>query len=173
MEPINAILHATDFSEPADHAFRLACSLARDHGAKLVILHVFAPPYPVVGEMIYVPPMPSPEGADEYQRSELRSKLEQMKAAHANLDIECRLDVGNVALAILDTAQQMPADLIVLGTHGRTGLGRLLMGSVAEEVVRKASCSVLTVKAPSPHAHASTGEAERHAAAAGEAVWMD
>jgi nucleotide-binding universal stress UspA family protein len=62
--------------------------------------------------------------------------------------VERRLVIGDPALEILDEAQESKVDLIVMGTHGRSGLGRLLMGSVAESVVRKAACPVLTVKAP-------------------------
>jgi hypothetical protein len=63
--------------------------------------------------------------------------------------------VGDPASAILRVTQELPADLIVMGTHGRTGLGRLLMGSVAEQVVRKAPCPVVTVKTPLPEKKAS------------------
>jgi hypothetical protein len=67
---------------------------------------------------------------------------------HADARAERRLEEGDAVTEILRVAEEAPADLIVLGTHGRTGLARLLMGSVAEQVVRRAPCPVLTVKAP-------------------------
>jgi nucleotide-binding universal stress UspA family protein len=68
--------------------------------------------------------------------------------------MEYHLEAGDPATEILRVAREVPCDLIVLGTHGRTGLTRLVLGSVAEEVLRKAPCSVLTVKAPPPAAEA-------------------
>jgi len=142
MLPIHTILHATDFSTQSNHAFQLACALARDYEAKLVVLHVALPP--VIGsEMgIMIPP-----GGVDFE-DELRQKLTQLRPVGLTIPVEHYLREGEPALEILDLAQECQADLIVLGTHGRTGLGRLLMGSVAEAVLRKAPCPVLTVKAP-------------------------
>jgi len=69
---------------------------------------------------------------------------------HANVRMERRLEQGDATTEILRVAREESADLIVMGTHGRTGLGRLLMGSVAEQVMRRAPCPVLTVKSPVP-----------------------
>jgi nucleotide-binding universal stress UspA family protein len=148
MEPIQTILHPTDFSESAGHAFRLACSLARDHQARLVVLHVVPPPFPIVGEIMVVPPLPAEMEGEPGEWESLRRKLRAMKPDSGVISIEHRLEVGEPVEAILAVAHETGTGLIAMGTHGRTGLSRLLMGSVAEQVVRKAPCSVLTVKTP-------------------------
>lgn len=147
MEPIRTILHPTDFSASADHAFRLACSLARDHGARLVVLHVTAPAYPIVPEMVAIPPV-AVELPTEEERENLRERLEAIRPAGEDVAIEHRLETGSVVDLITTVAEETGAEWIVMGTHGRTGLNRLLMGSVAEQIVRRAPCPVLTVKLP-------------------------
>jgi nucleotide-binding universal stress UspA family protein len=140
MFPIRTILHPTDFSEHSRAAAQLACALARDYDARLVVLHVL-PPSVVYGEgMVYVPP--------ETYQEEARPQLERVAAGDPNLRVERRMIDGAAATEILEVAREVACDLIVLGTHGRTGLRRLLMGSVAEQVVRKAPCPVMTVKTP-------------------------
>jgi len=145
MLAVNTILHPTDFSERSQYAFWLACSLARDYGARLVVLHV-AVPAVVYGEGVVVPPSP------EELRAATQEQLDRLQAPRADVRAERRLAEGDAVEEILRVAKEANADLIVMGTHGRTGLGRLLMGSVAEQVVRRASCPVLTVKAPFPDA---------------------
>jgi nucleotide-binding universal stress UspA family protein len=149
MQPIRTILHPTDFSESSDYAFNLACWLAQAHGARVHVLHVGKGPMidPVGG---FVPPEP-----DSYQEH-LSKKLHEMRLTAPNIPVESQLRfAGNAAAEIVRIAQAIKSDLIVMGTHGRTGLGRLLMGSVAEQVVRKASCPVVTVKTPLPETAAS------------------
>ena len=142
MMPIQAILHPTDFSETSQTAFQLACSLARDHGARVIVLHV-TPPQQVVN-FEGIPPGPAlPVGYQE----DLENKLRQFPATCADVPVEPRLEEGFAATEIVRVAREIPCDLIVMGTHGRTGIGRLLLGSVAEQVLRKAACPVLTVKA--------------------------
>jgi nucleotide-binding universal stress UspA family protein len=85
---------------------------------------------------------------EEYEK--LWNDLRQPQAADVKVPLEHQLRQGDPANEILRVAQEIPCDIIVLGMHGRTGLGRLLMGSVAEQVVRRAPCPVLTVKAPFP-----------------------
>lgn len=141
MLALKTILHATDFSPHSEYAFRLACSLARDHGAKVVVLHVLTPPPAVsYGELIVEP-----------DAALVQQGWEQLRKIHApdpSVPLEHRLEQGFAASEIVRVAEEIQADMIVLGTHGRSGLGRLLMGSVAEQVVRKAPCPVLTVKSP-------------------------
>jgi len=136
---IKTILHPTDFSESAEHALQLACSLARDHGSKLVLLTVPAPPLPSVET--YIP---------EYELSQLMKESEQQLKSVADgiedVSVETRVIAGEPGWAIVTAASDCQADLIVMGTHGRKGLSRLLMGSVAEHVLRHAPCPVLTVK---------------------------
>jgi nucleotide-binding universal stress UspA family protein len=141
MHTIHTILHPTDFSESADQAFHLACSLARDHNARLIVLHVMPTPITTLGGMPAVPPIP-----DEYGREELAQKLRAVQAPPPAIPLDHMLEEGDPIATILQLAERVPCDLIVMGTHGRRGLGRLLMGSVAEEVMRKAPCPVLTVR---------------------------
>jgi nucleotide-binding universal stress UspA family protein len=143
MFPIETILHPTDFSERADNAFRLACMLAHDYAARLIVVYVAQPPIKVIGGYGPVPPMP-----EEYEHAEAEEKLRRLESPDGSVRIERVLREGDVAGEILALAKEAPCDLIVMGTHGRTGLSRLLMGSVAEQVVRRARCPVLTVKMP-------------------------
>ena len=143
MLAIQTILHPTDFSERSQYGFRLACSLARDYGARLVDLHVAEPPTAVAAEGVLMPP-------PTVDLEPLRKRLQQLRPEDQKVLVEHLLVQGGAAEEILQVAQERKCDLIVMGTHGRTGLGRLLMGSVAEQVVRKASCPVLTVKTPQP-----------------------
>jgi len=145
------ILHPTDFSEPCDHAFRLACALARDHKSRVILFHVVPPPIVVYGEgAIAMDPWETHESCAE--------KLRKLKAKEPRVEIEVRQGDGEAVPEILRIARETECGLIVMGTHGRTGLGRLLMGSVAEGVMRKAPCPVLTVKMPIAEAAASTEE---------------
>jgi nucleotide-binding universal stress UspA family protein len=139
MLPIHTILHPTDFSDAAMEALQLARSLARDHGAKLVILGVTPPPPPV--SEVY-----APLGEMSGQLEELRRQLASLVSTITEVPVETHALHGVPGPAIVSTADECQADLIVMGTHGRTGLTRLVMGSVAEDVMRHAHCPVLTVK---------------------------
>ncbi|HTU19051.1 MAG TPA: universal stress protein [Gemmataceae bacterium] len=141
MFPISTILHPTDFSPPSDHAFNVAYSLARDHGSRVIVLHVAELPLSAPGGAMIHPP---PGGI----REAIREQLHAVKAPDDKVPTEYLLSEGIPAAEILRVAQESPCDLIVMGIHGRTGLARLLMGSVAEQVVRKAVCPVLIVKTP-------------------------
>jgi nucleotide-binding universal stress UspA family protein len=152
MTQVRAILHPTDFSPRSEQAFQLACSLARDHGARLLVLHVLERPVFVYGGVLMAPPPPAAE-----EREAVRAKLHRIQAPDGAVRVEHLLEEGDPATGILQTAQERKCDLIVMGTHGRTGLGRALMGSVAEQVVRRAACPVLTVKAPLPRKPAPAG----------------
>jgi len=148
MFPISTVLHPTDFSPRSEQAFQVACSLARDAGARLIVLHVLERPVIVHSGVAMAPPEPPPPEAERRARLE---QLHQVRPAHPAVAVEHRLEEGDPATAILQVATEAGCGLIVMGTHGRTGLGRLLMGSVAEKVVRGATCPVLTVKTPLPH----------------------
>ena len=160
MLPIRTILHPTDFSDRSAHALHLACALSRDYGARLIVLHVASPAPLIAGEM----PVPiDPEV--HFQESE--KQLTRLDIPDVGVRAERCFEVGDPTAEILRVAADIHADLVVLGTHGRTGLGRLLMGSVAEQVVRKAGCPVLTVKTPfAEHVTASVPEASLAAAGA-------
>jgi nucleotide-binding universal stress UspA family protein len=134
------ILFPTDFSTTGQTALELATSLARDRGAKLLIAHVEEPPVAYGGgEMYYGIEMPD--------RKELQKMLSDVVPTDPAVGYEHRLVIGSPATAIVSLAEKEGVEMIVMPTHGRTGLLRVLMGSVAEEVVRKAKCPVLTVKA--------------------------
>jgi nucleotide-binding universal stress UspA family protein len=164
MLTIRTILHPTDFSESSRQAFEMACSLARDHGAKLIVLYVQAPPVIVFGEGM-VPPEPV-----SYV-NELREQLRHMQPTEPQIEMERRMLEGDAATEILKVAKETKADLIVMGTHGRSALGRFLMGSVATHVVRRATCPVVTVKAApvsKPITTKATSEHLQEAVAVGE-----
>jgi nucleotide-binding universal stress UspA family protein len=141
MLPIHTILHPTDFSPRSQHAYWLSCALARDHGASIILVHVLPPPIVVYGNGI-VPPMP------EDNRALQEQSLKTLQAQTAPIQAEIRLVDGDPVTEIVRVSKETGSDLIVMGTHGWTGLSRLLMGSVAEGVVRKAPCPVLTIKNP-------------------------
>jgi nucleotide-binding universal stress UspA family protein len=156
---VRTILHGTDFSESAHYAFQLACSMARDYCARLIVLHVATPPFALYGGGM-VPPTPI---ANE---DSLGTQLKALAAERPDLLIEPCLAEGDVASEILRVARDVNCDVIVLGTHGRTGAGRLLMGSVAEQVMRKAPCPVLTAKMPRPEPASEQEASERELVAA-------
>jgi nucleotide-binding universal stress UspA family protein len=145
MLPIRTILHPTDFSESAAFAYRLACSLARDSDSRLILLHVIPPPI-AHGEVV------ARRAPDGYQE-ELQQALGNLPGPANGVELARRLEDGDPAEVIVRVARETPCDVIVMGTHGRTGLGRLLFGSVAEAVVRRAPCPVLTVKASACNPH--------------------
>lgn len=143
---LRRILHATDFSPASRPAFRMALGLARGGRATLLLLHVLTPPSP------FAPPggeIPSSyltliAAARREARRRLAALLGQARAAGARA--QARLVAGGPAAEILKVGRGWRPDLIVIGTHGRGGVRRFLMGSVAEHVVRRASRPVLTVR---------------------------
>jgi nucleotide-binding universal stress UspA family protein len=137
----NKILYPTDFSEAGRHALAMATSLARDSGATLIVAHVEEPPMAYGGGELYY-------GVDQVDHEELRKALAAVVPTDPAVACVHKLMVGDPAEAIIQLAEADNVDMIVMGTHGRTGLTRLLMGSVAEAVVRRAKCPVLTVKQP-------------------------
>lgn len=156
MLAIQTILHPTDFSERSGYAFETALALARDYGARLVLLHVTTPPRQTG---------PGAEPNEEYQQA-LREKLHWLQPSEAPVNMEARLQEGDAAREILRTAEECPCDLIVMGTHGRTETRGLAMGSVAENVIRKAPCPVIVVRIPFVKAAAGAGGRPEEAVAA-------
>jgi nucleotide-binding universal stress UspA family protein/quercetin dioxygenase-like cupin family protein len=142
MPDIQTILHPTDFSENSRYAFQTACALARDNHATLLVLHVMIPSVSPVLQ----PPPPDPLRSAESQES--LAPLPWPQPSDPKIRVEHRLAEGDPAEEILRLTEALRCDLVVMGTHGRTGLGRFLTGSVAEEVLRKAACPVLVVKTP-------------------------
>jgi universal stress protein A len=144
MYPARVILHPTDFSEHSEAAFQLACNLARDHGACLVVLHVAQP-----GVVLSDAHGARTRRPRDY-REAAREKLAALHPPDPAVRVEHRIGEGEASSEILRVAEETKADLIVMGTQGRTGLQRFLIGSVAEDVLRRASCPVLTVRAAYP-----------------------
>jgi nucleotide-binding universal stress UspA family protein len=143
MLPFKTILFATDFSPASKVAFEVAAALARDYRARLIAMHVIEPVQMGFSEFnAYI-------GPDE-DKGRAMEMLQALKAPSAMVTIEHRLLEGAAATVIAETAEETGADLIVMGTHGRSGLTRLVMGSVAEEVLRRAPCPVLTIRGAVP-----------------------
>ena len=138
MIPIKSILFATDFSAYAQYAYEFACSLARDKQALLEIVHVKPPSAAATGSMAPSEPINLTPSADA---SLHRLNPDGIAVNHVLLE-------GDPAEEIIRIAKERNSDVIVIATHGRTGLGRLLWGSVAEQVFRKAPCPVLMIKVP-------------------------
>ena len=123
------ILVPTDFSPTSEHALRYATALARDMKSKLLIVHVEEPPVAYGGGELYA-------GMEVVDREELLARLKAVVPADENVAYEHHLLAGEPATELVTLAEEEGADLIVMSTHGRTGLMRLVMGSVAEAVVR-------------------------------------
>jgi universal stress protein A len=138
------ILVPTDLSESAEEALDYACELARTLGAKLHLLNVIAVPVVGVPEL----GMALTSTMIDTMIKDNQSALDQLAARKAHLaDIApTLLRTGDARDVINQTAKEIGADLIVVGTHGRRGVTRVLLGSVAETVVRTAPCPVLTVR---------------------------
>lgn len=147
MVPIRRILFPTDFSEPAEHAWLFALQFAQDFSAEVHVLHVVAPP-PRLTEAYSM--NFDPEKFAAVLTAEAQTSLDRLVggAEARNLTFHREVRIGVDFHEIIDYARKHQIDLIVMATHGRTGLAHALVGSVAEKVVRKAPCPVLTVKHP-------------------------
>lgn len=146
MLPIKSILYPTDFSEPSRAALTAACELAEHFGAELHLLHVipFSDPFPTDLVAIAVPNMyPS----DRERTDEALKLLDDLVRQYVPSTIHTHTDVkmGSAGNEITCAAADVAADVIVMGTHGETGLRHLVFGSVAEKVVQMAHRPVLTV----------------------------
>ncbi len=148
MLPIKTILHPTDFSDGSERAWQFAEGLARDYGARLILVHSVEPPV-FSNEIAY------DVAATEQYRNAAQEHIAGMVDASQSLKVETRLSDGIAAEEIVRIATEEHCDLIVIGSHGRSGLGRVLMGSVAEAVARKAPCPVLIVRIPHEHREAT------------------
>ena len=141
------ILLATDGSAASEHAARMAVDLARAHGARLTVLYVVDPyPYLGIGEA-------NPLGFQAYMSAALQHAAEAHNKVAALCEqapaVPCQPRLAEdvaAAAGIVQTAKQVEADLIVVGSHGRTGLGRVFMGSVAGKVVAHSTVPVLVVR---------------------------
>ncbi len=150
MLPLTKILCPTDFSKPSYEAVKVGKEWASYFSAELCLLHVVSPALfiPVSPEFV-TPELSIPE--QELEASAKRSLLEIVATFGLN-DIKTRLLVliGNPAEEIVRTAEEEQVDLIIIATHGRTGLNRLIFGSVAEKTVRLSNCPVLAISSQPP-----------------------
>ena len=144
MARARTILHPTDFSPGSAAAFAYACDLAREAGSRVIVLHAFGPVVPIATEGVIL----SDDVAE--LRALAQRELDAVRPPDPAVRVEKVIREGPSTQVILDAAREFGADLIVMGTHGRTGFRRLVLGSVAEEVLRKAPCPVLTVKTEEP-----------------------
>jgi nucleotide-binding universal stress UspA family protein len=149
MITMKRILHPTDFSEPSEHALSYAIAMAEEFNAELHLLHVVEE----VARAAYFDVLQVPPVADmlddcigEAKRIMDDMVSEENKAKVGK--IECHVRTGVPFLEIVNCAEELQADMIVCGTHGRSGLKHVLFGSVAERIVRKAPCPVLSVRHP-------------------------
>jgi nucleotide-binding universal stress UspA family protein len=140
------ILVPTDYSDTAERGTRYAFELAQAIGAKVSLLHVYV-----------IPPPPEAGGlAGDFAHEATQQAEKQLAYAAAKYQdsgalARTLLATGDASEAILAAAREIGADLIIIGTHGRTGVRRMLLGSVAETVLRAAPCPVLAIRAPSAH----------------------
>jgi len=146
---IKKILCPTDFSENSEHALKYALALATLSQAKLQLFHVVEPiNYPQSTEL-FEPVLDEVELTMKMEaafQKQLEDQVSALKDEYSK--ITGKIVMGNTFLAIIQAARDESVDIIVMGTHGRTGLAHVLIGSVAEKVVREAPCPVLTVKHP-------------------------
>jgi len=141
---IRKILVPIDFSDSASNIIEWAAYLARESKSKLVLFHAYHLPVEFQQlEGAYLPPDFWANVKSEAEASLARHETELRESGHS---VESVVREGYAATAIVDEANELGADLIVIGTHGLSGLKHMLLGSVAERVVQKAPCPVLTVK---------------------------
>jgi len=153
MTRISSILVPTDFSDTADGALDYAFLIGEQFGAAVHLLHVIEDPL-VAGGLdaeVFIAEAPAIRSA---MLSDARSRLAHRAIPrHTGAIVDGEVLFGHGAKTIADYAQQRGVDLIVMGTHGRTGVAHLLLGSVAERLVRIAPCPVLTVRHPKARTH--------------------
>ncbi|MCA9217804.1 MAG: universal stress protein [Planctomycetales bacterium] len=155
---IRNILCPVDFSDSSKTALTFASALAREHDAELHIVYSYEEPFAYTEGAFpgYVPPA---DLAPDH------TALNAMLPEGTGIRFRHNFLFGAPARTLLDYASEHDIDIIVMGTHGRTGLSRLLMGSVAEEVVRHAECPVVTVKTPAEASEAASDDGSSSTAA--------
>lgn len=143
------ILHPTDFSRASARAFAKALELAKQNKSELILLHVITPVIPLDAIDAYPDPK-TYTALEDLSRRRAEAELERLerKAKQARVKTTKAVLKGAPHAEIVRAAKRYRADLIVLGTHGRTGISKLLMGSVAAKVIALASCPVMTVRGP-------------------------
>lgn len=150
MIKLRKILYPTDFSESSLEALKYAVSFARDYKARLVLMHVVNEQ--IFSEGLSLPRLEAPEALGQEMAAEAGRQMRMLIPAGelAGLDVEHVILRGMPFLEIIRYAKANEVDLIVIGTHGRSGMEHIIFGSTAEKVVRKAPCPVLSVR-PAQH----------------------
>jgi|SRR5689334_15435547 nucleotide-binding universal stress UspA family protein len=146
MKRVRRVLYATDFSPASRRAFATAVDLARSFNAALTIVHVMTRLIPIVPEQYF-----DAELFDRIERQTREWTTRRLKsladrAGRSGARVKAELREGDAAPEIIKAAKSARSDVIVVGTHGRTGIPKFFLGSVAERVVRTAACPVLTVR---------------------------
>jgi universal stress protein A len=146
--PYKTILCPIDFDDESIHALEMAVEIARHFGAAVFLVHAI----PLIGEGV-------PISLDPYLELEKAAKVKLNRIANQKLpgvQCECLVYTGDVIGSILLAMEKIQPDLLVIATHGRTGLTRFVLGSMAEAVVRKATCPVLTIRREEAAGHAKS-----------------
>jgi universal stress protein A len=144
---LRRVLHATDFSRASQRAFGQAVDMAQQNKAELWLLHVLTPVTNyVIGEYDTDPTLYARLDESAYRDAQAALSALTQRAEKAKIKVTSKLVRGTPQDQILQVAKSSKADMIVIGTHGRTGLSKLFMGSVAGKVVSAATCPVLTVR---------------------------
>jgi len=150
--PIRKMLAPTDFSPHAETAVRYACGLAERLGSELHLLHVLSEVVPAGPDPMLTPVMP-PEYYRESEAQSLETLARLLDPSWGEPPIVRTAVVWSSSVdGIVDYARDHEVDLVVIATHGRTGLSHVLLGSVAERIVREAPCPVLTIRVRDPKA---------------------
>ena len=146
MKHIKRILHATDFSPASERALEEAIDLAKQNDAELLVVHVIEPVRYVAGEEFGGPELyvRLEEITDQNAQASMKKLIE--KVDKLKVKVKSLLLKGVAHEQIVSAAETRKADMIVIGTHGRTGFSKLFMGSVAGRVISTALCPVLTVR---------------------------
>ena len=147
MSRIRTIVHPTDFSRASTPAFKRAVEMAKENRAQLLIVHVLAPASPMLMTDGYVPPKVY-EDMEAAARAGAQKQLRRLveKAKQSGIRVKPLLLDGIAHERIMQAARSRKANLVVIGTHGRTGFARFFLGSVASRVLAISPCPVLTVR---------------------------
>lgn len=146
---LRTILLPTDFSGCANYAVTYAAAIARAAKARIICIYVLEPMVPAVGYTGLADPLPIADISEQLEDSAEREMPEIVRCEELHgLEVEEVITHGDASAEIVRVATERDVDLIVISSHGRTGLGRMIFGSTAEAVVRHARCPVLVVKPP-------------------------
>lgn len=162
MNTFDVILHPTDFSTDSDQAFLLACSIARDQFAELVVVHVLAPSS--------CPDCDSDAdllNEDRPAVSNCREQFQRMRSFAGDIPLSFRIALGYAVGTILNVARQEQADLIVIASHQHTQFHLQLHGSIAEGVLRQGHCPVLCLRQPTQQPAMSSSPATERVSQSG------